>query len=266
MEAGKKGSKDRKFSLFGVAALMMEQAKYLGKVEEYVGHLFLSVILVVTSLLVPVLMVVLLLVLWFIPLSIVPMRRFMLLYDILKAWQYSEVYLISIMVAVLQLSDVSGLLVNDFCASFQGALDGLVNLGLISPDDAQCLYVRASIQPGVYVLFIASIFLFLLSKLVTKLSYAVHEDRKLRLYKKLDQSISLTPRPESLPYKNGEISENSPIEIHEPRENGEHNGTLTIKLNDAIMRSNYEREYALNGLQWVLSATEKHEIEPQARI
>lgn len=86
----------------------------------------------------------------------------------LRAWQYVEVYIVSVLVTIWQLGDVSSFLVNDSCASLNDTFSLLVFLGVIKKDDAQCLYVQADILSGLFLLLLASLFLAFVSRFMVK--------------------------------------------------------------------------------------------------
>ena len=96
------------YSVFTTIGLLLEQARTTGGFGDYLGLGSLSVLLILTVLVVPVLQSAVLLVQWFVPVGRKRRYRLSVLLEILQAWQYSEVYLLSILVGSWQLGPISG--------------------------------------------------------------------------------------------------------------------------------------------------------------
>jgi hypothetical protein len=84
--------------VFSIARLLVEQAKFLGGVKNYVGLGFLAFLFLATILLVPILQIMTLLFHWFAPLTAKQGRKVAAFLEILHAWQYSEVYILAVII------------------------------------------------------------------------------------------------------------------------------------------------------------------------
>jgi Paraquat-inducible protein A len=98
---------DTSYSMFGLLEVMFAQAQMTATTQDYVGLGSLAVIVVGTVLCVPIVQVCALLVQWFMRLSFRQRKRLSLTIEILQAWQYMEVYLLSVVVAAWQLGPIS---------------------------------------------------------------------------------------------------------------------------------------------------------------
>lgn len=91
------------YDILGVTNELVEQAKFTGVTSDYIGQVALSVVVVFTVLIVPLLLLLLLLYRWFVPMDEKSRWRNFILIETLSAWQYSEVFVLSIVVAAWQL-------------------------------------------------------------------------------------------------------------------------------------------------------------------
>jgi hypothetical protein len=96
------------FSVFTTIQSLFGQAKLLGGASNYIGLLSLSILLIFSVLVVPILQAMVLMVQWFHPLERKQRYRLSIVLEILSAWQYVEVYLLSLLVAAWQLGPISG--------------------------------------------------------------------------------------------------------------------------------------------------------------
>ena len=87
------------YSVFTVVGLLFEQAAFTGRVADYLGLGSLAGLLVLSVLIVPVFQALVLLYIWFVPMEDKRRRRFAIVVEVLQAWQYAEVYLLSVIVA-----------------------------------------------------------------------------------------------------------------------------------------------------------------------
>jgi len=153
-------------SIFTIVQLMLDQAAYLDEAWIYIGLISLSVLFIFSSLLAPLLQTVTLLTMWHTPMKSVRRKQIIFLVEILQAWQYVEVYLISIYIASWQLGDVSEFMINDYCGGLSDFFSLMAFYGVLSTSDSQCFYAMANIEAGWYVLLIAAFLLAILTKFV----------------------------------------------------------------------------------------------------
>lgn len=86
-------------SVISMAQLLMEQGRILNTNSDGVGHLFLAALFVLTVLIMPVFQSLGLLRQWFVPATQKARSKLASMIGIFAAWQYAEVYLISLFVA-----------------------------------------------------------------------------------------------------------------------------------------------------------------------
>jgi hypothetical protein len=154
------------YSISNIAQLFMEQGRFLGTTRDMLGHFSIVALLVASTLLVPYALIATVLVqLWY-PVSDTTRNRLNVAIESLSAWQYVEVYLLSVVVAGWQVGDISEFLVNPYCGSLDSTFAELVYYGILSRDDAQCFRVRSNVEPAVYALVAAAVLLAFLQSLV----------------------------------------------------------------------------------------------------
>ena len=119
----------------------------------------------------------------------------------LAAWQYVDVYLLSVIVASWQVGNISEYLVNPYCGSLDRTFSELVSYGILGVDDAQCFRVRSRIEPAVYALVAAAVLLSLLMSLVTN-AHRQAEYQSGVLARRRDRRASLA---EVIEFENDEL-------------------------------------------------------------
>jgi hypothetical protein len=95
-----------RFSFFDILKLIVNQAIFTGVTSDYIGLGSLSVIFVWTVLVVPLLQIVLLLYRWFAPMNTKQRYFNFVLVETLMAWQYSEVFILSVIIGAWQLGPI----------------------------------------------------------------------------------------------------------------------------------------------------------------
>merc|ERR1712154_470680 len=103
---------------------------------------------------------------WFVPLTNKTRARNEVLNDILGAWQYMEVYVLSIVITAWQISGVSEFMINAYCESLQSTFTSLAFYGILDVEDAQCFTVQATVETASWLLVTASVVLFVLGKFI----------------------------------------------------------------------------------------------------
>lgn len=87
------------YNLFDTLKLLFDQASFTGSPRDYIGLGSLSIVLLTTVLVVPLVQSAVLTYLWFKPMAAKQRFRTMVALEVLSAWQYAEVFLISVVVA-----------------------------------------------------------------------------------------------------------------------------------------------------------------------
>lgn len=96
------------YSVLSTLGVLFDQAKLTGGATNFIGLGSMSILLIFSVLVVPVLQSICLIVQWFAPLRPKLRRQLSVLLEMLQAWQYAEVYLLSLLVGTWQLGPVSG--------------------------------------------------------------------------------------------------------------------------------------------------------------
>jgi len=154
------------YNIFTIFGVIIEEAVYLDNIPSYVGLTILALLLVITSLLVPCLHTISLLVLWFFGMKKRTKDKLVTFIEILKAWQYMEVYIISLFLGMWQIGDISETLTSALCEPLDSIFASLAYFGILSDENARCFYSDARMGIGAYVLFGASIILSWLSNFI----------------------------------------------------------------------------------------------------
>jgi hypothetical protein len=155
-------------SVFTLVQVLMNEARFLDTAGDYIGLGTLSAIFIVTILVVPILQVLTLLRQWFMPLTQKQQTRMSVLTEIFQAWQYIEVYVLSIVVSAWQLGPISDYMINSYCEGLTDTFATLVYYGILDPADAQCFKVQAGIESATYLLIVAAVLLGIVHSFVVK--------------------------------------------------------------------------------------------------
>jgi len=166
------------YSVFHLAGMIMEQGRYLNTASDLVGLGTFASLLVITVFIVPLAQAVSLLVQWFAPMTKRQRSMNMVFNEIASAWQYMEVYVLSIIVAAWQLGDVSEFMLNDYCEPLKDTFSSLAYFGIMATEDAQCFRVNASVESASWILLSASLILVVICHFVgTATQQKVQDDR-----------------------------------------------------------------------------------------
>ncbi|KAL3817082.1 hypothetical protein ACHAXA_009913 [Cyclostephanos tholiformis] len=203
VESGRQFEQAKDFySVFGLATMIMEQARYLNTAKDLIGLGTLASLLVITVFLVPLAQAVTLFSEWFRPMTKEQRLRNTVLNEILAAWQYMEVYVLSIVISAWQLGGVSEFMINAYCGKLQGTFTSLSYYGILSADDAQCFRVEATLEEAAWILVTACVILCMLKHFICGASLQktldddipperrLHSDRWLQ--SKVTHSMSLS--------------------------------------------------------------------------
>ncbi|KAG7360516.1 paraquat-inducible protein A domain containing protein [Nitzschia inconspicua] len=173
------------YSVFTIVQLLFEVAKFVHTAGSYIGLGVLSCLFVLTVLVVPIIQSLVLLRQWFSPMTRRQRTRTSIANEVLQAWQYVEVYLLSLFVACWQLGPISEFMFNTSCGQFDGFFSQMVQLGILQPEDAQCFSVQGFIEPGSILLAVAALILAFLNTVVNKAVAQYFYDQKIELEKEL---------------------------------------------------------------------------------
>ena len=164
----------RVYSLWSVATSTNDQLSFAWQPAAAIHitqAMFISV-----GLLLPVLLCVLLLFLWATPLTLRQQKRLFYVAEIAAAWSAMEVFIVSIVGSLLEISQFAQFMVGAACDPFN-----LVLLLVLGPDDPKCFDSKVDLQAGCAILFAAAVLSNIGSQLVFRLCEYSIEDREHRI-------------------------------------------------------------------------------------
>jgi len=183
-----------RFSFFDILKLIVNQATFTGETKDYIGLGSLSVIFVWTVLVVPLLQIALLLFRWFAPMTVRERYLNFVLVETLMAWQYSEVFILSVIIGAWQLGPISEYMVNDYCDALDGFFLNAVSYGILNNLDGQCFRAEGSVNNGGWFLSISAIALAIITQTVNRA--AMQQVQEIEEEVERRRIISLDPMEE----------------------------------------------------------------------
>eukprot|EP01062_Namystynia_karyoxenos_P065974 TRINITY_DN5_c0_g1_i1.p1 TRINITY_DN5_c0_g1~~TRINITY_DN5_c0_g1_i1.p1 ORF type:complete len:1504 (+),score=553.56 TRINITY_DN5_c0_g1_i1:150-4514(+) len=166
MDYCNKGSAKNDYSIFTLTSHVIDQAhdvaKYLPEVSggvacTYMSYWFIGVTFILFTIIVPIIMVVGLLAMWLVPLTLSEQKIVLFCNNILAAWSSTEVFIVSLLAALLEIGQFAAFLIGGRCDGINAVLGGpgvafgvIQDLGYVEP---KCFDVKTSFKPGVWILF-----------------------------------------------------------------------------------------------------------------
>ena len=148
------------YSVFGLASMIVNQGRYhLNSASDIIGLGTLASLLVITVFIVPLAQVASMFVQWFASMTKKQRLQNTIINEVLSAWQYTEVYVLSIIIAAWQLGGVSEFMLNAYCSKLQDTFANLQYFGILDEEDAQCFRVDATVEAASWILVAASLIL-----------------------------------------------------------------------------------------------------------
>jgi hypothetical protein len=161
---------------------------------DSIGSRWVQAVFFLFACVVPMLHVLLMLALWTVRMSKRMQRKCFLAAEILNAWSALEVFVFSIIAAILQIQQFVLFIVGDKCDLINRILAEYFDQVLHGDD--QCFDVRATLQPGCWILFLAIVFLFIARNVVMHLCHIAiseqNEDSDQTAVKVNDLTVSRT--------------------------------------------------------------------------
>jgi Paraquat-inducible protein A len=151
------GSSTVEHGIFSVAKTLISMTEYFNTTKDKIGLWSIVVLFVVTAVLVPIVLVMLYLVRWFYPMTDKSSRGLEVWIEALEAWQYVEVLVVTILLSVWQLGDISEFLMNKQCDSFESFFATMSHFQILTPQEAQCFKLQPTVEIGTYILVAATI-------------------------------------------------------------------------------------------------------------
>jgi Paraquat-inducible protein A len=148
--------------IFSVSKILIEMTEYFNTTKDKIGLWSITILFVATTVLVPIVLVLLYLVRWFYPMTHKSSRGLGIWMEALEAWQYVEVFVVTILLSVWQLGDISEFLMNKQCDSFESFFATMTHFQILTPQEAQCFKLQPTVEIGTYILLGATILLAIL--------------------------------------------------------------------------------------------------------
>lgn len=172
-------------SLITVAQTMLEVGDNLGTITEKFGVIILFSLLFVTCIIVPALQCLCAICLWFVSLTQRARENLISAIQILKAWQYLEVYYLGIFMMMWQSGTISEGIASLVCEGFVDLFSSLVAFNVLDEQDARCIFINASLDLSSIFHFASPLLLWLLTRFVED---AVAQQAQDIVLRQMDQS------------------------------------------------------------------------------
>eukprot|EP00854_Cymbomonas_tetramitiformis_P002841 gene2841-3639_t len=131
------------------------------------GVLMIKGIYLVLSFVMPLMQVLGLLVLWLVPLSLRGQRHVFFVVEMINAWGALDVFIVSIIAAVVEIKQFAGFIIGDMCDAIN-AIDEEY-LSMLFPDgDYSCFDVNTELTSACYGLLLTSLLNGLLSQIISR--------------------------------------------------------------------------------------------------
>ena len=155
-------SPERDYSTYELGLSVPEAAEFPNSVVIR----FTQVVYFLTIFFIPITMLVNVLILWFVPLPRKAQKIFYDIAEILNAWSCLDVFVVSIMAAILEIGQFAEFIVGDKCDFIQPIIEKY--FGKILEGHKKCFEVKAYLKSGCWFLFAAAISYFISSFIVMK--------------------------------------------------------------------------------------------------
>ncbi len=143
------------------------------------GTAVLWVTFLLFALVLPLLYLVLILVLWVVPLTLYEQRKIHVVVEVIHAWSSIEVFVLSIVAALLELRQFAGFIVGDKCDTVNKLVAEYLSEALPA-GDMLCFTVVTRLTTGTFVLVGASVMIISVGQYVMRTSAHALEDRTRR--------------------------------------------------------------------------------------
>jgi len=136
---------------------------------------FTQAIYFITVFIMPISTLLCIMFLWFAPLPRKTQQFFYNIAEILNAWSCLDVFVLAIIAAIMQISQFTEFIVGDKCDTINPFIDKYFDD--ILNGHKKCFEVQAYLQSGCWILFIAAIMFFMLTKIVMKVCRNALDER-----------------------------------------------------------------------------------------
>ena len=136
--------------------------------------------------------------------------------EILRAWQYVEVYIIALFLGMWQIGDVSQEILSPICHPFDSLYASFAHFEILSEENARCFYAEAQMDIGAYILLLSSVMLGWLSNFI------------MEAEKQRSNEISVSDEQKSYDVEEEDIMDD--LDIHSACEDSEGTETKMEKI------------------------------------
>ncbi len=165
-------SKTTSYSLVSLGAAIPRSVEH----SYNIGVVFLQIAYYFYAIVTPVVCLTILLILLLYPTTPLIQQRLLVTAEISNAWSAVEVFVLSIVAALFQISTFASFIIGDKCDLINKVAATLIGGNIIPSDDAVCFRVVASVESNSWYLFVGVLLNSFVASLVLKLGHAtVHE-------------------------------------------------------------------------------------------
>jgi len=159
------GTSISEYSLFDFFPLLRHHMTIINTSAGTAGLITLSVLLISSTVIAGLVLVILLLSIWLVPMKSKKRDRFVLYVEIIEAWHYTDVFVLTVFMISNQIGRVSSDMGKDFCP-YDEFFATVAHFEILSERDARCFFVLTDLQPGVYLFILFSFMLRVLRNFV----------------------------------------------------------------------------------------------------
>jgi len=180
----------RSFSLYSTATAISNT----GETVDF-GTRLIQITFILFGMIIPLMHMASLVILWVTPMSLPSQQRFFVLTEILNAWSALEVFVVSVIVALLELPTFAQFIIGDMCDIPNDLITTLDHstppaghandliwrmLTNIGHGEDKCFDVKAVLEPGCWILFAAFMIAIIVIQLVTRSCAQAMDERLYR--------------------------------------------------------------------------------------
>jgi hypothetical protein len=142
-----------------------------------IGVIFLQIAYYFFAVVTPVSCLIFLMILLMYPMTLQRQRSLLVAAEIANAWSAVEVFVLSIVAALLQISTFASFIIGDKCDLINRLAEDLIGGDLIPNDDAVCFTVKASVQPNCWYLVVGVLLNSFIISIGLRLAHAAMDER-----------------------------------------------------------------------------------------
>eukprot|EP00656_Telonema_subtile_P002700 TRINITY_DN1122_c0_g1_i1.p1 TRINITY_DN1122_c0_g1~~TRINITY_DN1122_c0_g1_i1.p1 ORF type:complete len:2329 (-),score=412.59 TRINITY_DN1122_c0_g1_i1:67-7053(-) len=178
----------RSFSLYSTATA-------ISKTDDGFGIRAIQVTFILFGMIIPLIHMVSLLFLWIVPLSLRRQHYLFVITEVLNAWSALEVFVVSIICALLELPTFAQFILGDKCNIPNDIISTMdhfqpnpINIG---HGEDKCFDVKATLEDGCWVLFAAMLIAVLIIQLITRSCAQAMDERLFRATRRVSRASAL---------------------------------------------------------------------------